>query len=426
MDFVHLIRQRLRSRDLSNLTEPPFLEQRSLTSHTYPTVGLFDIVEKHTVAETGMEFVDTNGRRLANFGINAPDSSASDQMLAVTCDCEIMRGDLVQILYEGALRRREAIEAASPGGRAEGHLKYEFGQTIKELHQEQQKPDGGVDVTFADGRRGRFDLVVGADGQGSRTRRLALGEEASEAALRRLGVHVAYFSVPRAGDEGGLARAYMAPGSRAALTRTGENRDVTQVYMFTTRDGEALRRSYREEPVAAQRARWAALYRDAGWQCGRFADALDTAAEADDFYAHEICQVKLASLCAGRVALIGDAGYCPSPFTGMGTTLGLIGTYVLAGELARHGGDVAAALKSYDAVVRPPIDDYQQLPLGNLGLMFPSTKLGVTILHKTVWIMAKVSGFVSWLLPKSMTAGGSTKGKEWSIPEYPELNLPSS
>ena len=35
----------------------------------------------------------------------------------------------------------------------------------------------------------------------------------------------------------------------------------------------------------------------------------------------------------GRVTLVGDAGYCPSPLSGQGTSLALVGAYVLAGEL---------------------------------------------------------------------------------------------
>ena len=35
----------------------------------------------------------------------------------------------------------------------------------------------------------------------------------------------------------------------------------------------------------------------------------------------------------GRVALVGDAGYCCSPLSGQGTSVALLGAYILAGEL---------------------------------------------------------------------------------------------
>ena len=41
----------------------------------------------------------------------------------------------------------------------------------------------------------------------------------------------------------------------------------------------------------------------------------------------------MAAWTSGRVALVGDAGYCASPLSGMGTSLALVGAYLLAGEL---------------------------------------------------------------------------------------------
>ena len=68
----------------------------------------------------------------------------------------------------------------------------------------------------------------------------------------------------------------------------------------------------------------------AGWEC----DALLAAAqEADDFYFDSFAQVHMPSWSSGRVTLAGDAGYCASPLSGMGTSLALVGAYILAGEL---------------------------------------------------------------------------------------------
>jgi len=41
----------------------------------------------------------------------------------------------------------------------------------------------------------------------------------------------------------------------------------------------------------------------------------------------------------GRVPLVGDAEYYPSPISGMGMSLVIIGAYVLAGEVAAYKGD---------------------------------------------------------------------------------------
>jgi 2-polyprenyl-6-methoxyphenol hydroxylase-like FAD-dependent oxidoreductase len=52
----------------------------------------------------------------------------------------------------------------------------------------------GVTVTFATGAQGRFDVVVGADGVYSNTRKLVFDEEA--AVVKPLGAVLAFFGVP--------------------------------------------------------------------------------------------------------------------------------------------------------------------------------------------------------------------------------------
>ena len=104
----------------------------------------------------------------------------------------------------------------------------------------------------------------------------------------------------------------------------------------------------------------------AGWEC----DALLAAAqEADDFYFDSFAQVHMPSWSSGRVTLVGDAGYCASPLSGMGTSLALVGAYILAGELgpAADGLDarrVEQALTRYGSAMRPYVDKCQDLPSG--------------------------------------------------------------
>ncbi|MGI4442968.1 hypothetical protein ACR2VZ_27360, partial [Klebsiella pneumoniae] len=74
------------------------------------------------------------------------------------------------------------------------------------------------------------------------------------------------------------------------------------------------------------------------------------------------------------MALLGDAGYTPSPITGMGTTLSLTGAYILAGEISRHGADVQAGLQSYAKVVRPYVTEGQKLFPGGPRIVHLETK----------------------------------------------------
>ncbi|KAI2465530.1 FAD/NAD(P)-binding domain-containing protein [Annulohypoxylon bovei var. microspora] len=364
-------------------------------------MGLLDTIKSHCVNEAGIEVLDSNGKQLALFGVNP----SGQKRLTLTSEYEIMRGDTVRVLYEASLKQNAALKEER---RKEGELTYEFDKTITELIQH----DDGVDVTFSDGQKKRYDLVVAADGQGSRTRRLAFGQEVNDAAFKSLGVHAAYYSIPRSEGEGELARAYSAPGRRLVITRTS-GRPVTQVLLFTMGDGEKLNKSYKQ-PIEKQKEAFAESYRGAGWETDRLLSGMTSCA---DFYAHEVGQIRMKQLYKGRVVLLGDAGYCPTPFTGMGTTGCLIGAYVLAGELARHGNDVPRALKAYEEIVRPPINDCQNLPVESLGTFFPSSRLGIWALRKLLWVVSKVEPIT--YKPRTEENQG------WKVPEYPELKLES-
>ena len=80
---------------------------------------------------------------------------------------------------------------------------------------------------------------------------------------------------------------------------------------------------------------------------------LETLDAVDELYFGALAQVRMPSWCHERVALVGDAGYCPSPFTGQGTSLALVGAFVLGRELVLSDGDHAAAFSRYEARMRP-------------------------------------------------------------------------
>jgi 2-polyprenyl-6-methoxyphenol hydroxylase-like FAD-dependent oxidoreductase len=74
----------------------------------------------------------------------------------------------------------------------------------------------------------------------------------------------------------------------------------------------------------------------------------------------------MPSWSSGRVTLVGDAGYCASPLSGMGTSLALVGAYILAGELgpadSLDAERIRAALERYGTKMRPYVDKCQDLP----------------------------------------------------------------
>lgn len=411
-------------------------------------MGLLDAIKAHHTNESGLEVVDSQGKPVAFFGV----SPSGEKRPGLTAEHEIMRHDFVKILHDASLKQDMLLtgkkklddqrqldysqldhsqldqaqnETQDRGGAG---LTYEFGKTIASLDQSRQ--DNLVHVTFSDGQTRPYDLVVGADGQGSRTRKLAFGSATSRAAFKSTGVHGAYFSIPRIATDPRYARAYSAVGRRMVITRTGDN-SATQVLLYTmgssASDVQRLSASYRES-VEAQKDAFAASFQGSGWQMDRF---LDDMRSSNDFFAHEVCQIKMDRWHAGRVVLLGDSAYCPSPFTGMGATGCLAGAYVLAGELARHGGDVPLALEGYGKVLRPAVDEYQDLPVSMLGLFFPSSQVGGFILRSTLKLASKLQqltrrgregdGNVS--ADGEEVAQDKTAETGWVLPEYPELNL---
>ena len=88
---------------------------------------------------------------------------------------------------------------------------------------------------------------------------------------------------------------------------------------------------------------------------------------ADDFYFDAMAQVRMSSWSAGRVTLLGDAGYCPSPLSGQGTSLALVGAYVLAEALDGTDGDRRRGFELYETRMREFVTLNQALATENPG-----------------------------------------------------------
>lgn len=258
-------------------------------------------------------------------------------------DVEIHRGDLTQILYE--LTRSNAT--------------YRFGDSIAQLEQS----ESGVSVTFESGERGGYDLVVGADGVHSRTRALAFGLDES-AFVHHMGNSMAIFTVP---NHLGLHREqllFSTIGRTASVKCANDDRDLKVCVFFATEPGVF---DYRD--VALQKRLVTEAFIDAGWEFPTFLEAMKT---SPDFYADVTCQIKMEKYFTGRVALVGDAAHCPSPLSGQGTSLALVGAYLLATEIA-DGSDFAAAFERYDARMRPFATKNQEVAVKIAKGFAPST-----------------------------------------------------
>lgn len=375
-------------------------------------LGLLEKIKPLCVDENGVEFVDDGDKPFAFFGVG---NAKKKRQFSLSSEYEIMRGDLVKVIWDESLKN---CKDSSEEDHKDGGIKYEFGKTITELVQRSDRNGDSVDVTFSDGQTKNFDLVVGADGQGSQIRRLAFGKETSDASFRPLGVWMAFFSIPRLADgkEGSFARGYTARGGRMLFTRPGKIDSITQVYIFTRNASDiANLKAAPNGNLEQQKLLLAHILKDAGWQSDRLVSGLNA---CEDFWGGEMGQVKMQSLHKGRVVLLGDAGYCPSPFTGMGTTLSFMGAYTLAGELSRQPDKIEDALKIHEERMIIPVKECQEMTsLGTMRVLFPESAFGVWMVRTTLWLLStlRIAQVMSWLMPEG--TGG------WKVPEYKELDL---
>lgn len=369
-------------------------------------MGIETAVREKVVDEQGMKFVDQQGRVKAIFEANKTGKGKQ----SFTSEFEIMRGDLVRILY-GLTRQR---------------CKYVFGTTVEDFEQR----GNGVHVKFSDGKEEDFDLLVGADGQGSRTRRKLLGPDAKDP-FKFLDLYISYFSVPKTEKDENYGTVCLLPRKRVAFTRV-DNPKTMQVYLGVLDPNAELKdldEAMKAGDLKRQKQAYADLFKDAGWEVSRLMDGMLNSPAADDFYNQKVGQVKMDKWFKGRVVLLGDAGYCPSPISGIGTSLGLLGPYVLAGEISKHlkqdddstfsedhGPAIDAALESYESVFRSFVDVSSTLPRGVPGVLYAETEWGV-------WVRNLLLGLFSMLRLNKLAERFSSDdiGGQWKLPEYPGL-----
>lgn len=201
------------------------------------------------------------------------------------------------------------------------NISYEFDEMATSI--EQDESSGKVKVTFANRLQPTsYDLVVGADGIMSRTRRLVFGHgPKNDDYLYRLGQYGAYFSIPRTEDDTRFAQWYNAPNGRLILKRP-DPYNTTQMYMSVTdanlKRFDEIDRLLKEGGREEQQAWLEKEFKGAGWQTER---AIKGMKESKDFYMQQIAQVKMDKWSKGHVVLVGDAAYCPSPISGVVSVL---------------------------------------------------------------------------------------------------------
>nr|WP_228514596.1 FAD-dependent monooxygenase [Frondihabitans sp. VKM Ac-2883] len=313
-------------------------------------MNLEDAIRGATTGELGTEFVRSDGSAIARFPASTSDTSGA------TAELEILRGDLARLLVD-----------ATPDT-----VEYVFGNSITAID---DQPDH-VRVSFDHGDDRAFDLLVIVDGMNSRTRRLVFGTAPT---IRPLGLNTSYLTIPRTSADSDWAKWFNAPGGRTMTLRPDTKGTIRATMSFLSPPGahDALTPDQQKNLLRDK-------FAHAGWEAQRILDSLD---QKEDLYFEHIGQVKAPTWASGRVALLGDAAYCASPISGMGTSLALVGAYVLAGEIAAHV-DHRDAFRGYERIMRPYVNQAQQLPPGAPRIANPRTRIGIVALNAAAKIGA--------------------------------------
>lgn len=312
--------------------------------------GLLDQALSCLIPQRGAAWIDADERRLAEMPVEAFDGRG------LVSREELLRTDLARIIHE----------AAGPA------VTFRFGDTVDAL----DDVDGRVVARFRSGTTKEFDLVVGADGAHSRVRTLRFGPE--ERYRRPLGIAHAWFTLveqPGTPTLDGWFLIHNAPGRRAVEARPGH---PGQQEIGLTFAADALPRE-REARLTLLDRTFAGM----GWRTAEF---LAAARAAPDFALDTCDQIHMPTWHDGQVVLLGDAAWCASPLSGLGTALALRGAAELAAAL-RTAGALAGALDAFEQTMRPRAASAQQLPPGRVAAAAPRTAGGIRL---NAWVMRAV------------------------------------
>lgn len=311
-----------------------------------------------------LSFVDKNNRRRG--GMNYRKVVKWMNGRAFT----LLRSDLAKTIYNNLDKDIEII----------------FGDKISKIEQSENE----VSVTFQSGKTRSFDLVVGADGLHSNVRNMIFGNEAQFE--KYYGYYTASYTIPNPKGDKEFSM-YNVPSKQVALYPTNEN---TSAVLYVFASPEKL--SYNHHDIEAQKQILRNQFENIGWRCADLIAKIDT---APDFYFDVVSQIQMKNWSKNRVVLVGDACDCPSLLSGQGSTLAMVGAYILAGELKNANGNFKMAFEQYQNIFKEFIDDKQLLAQKFAKQFVPKSTFGIWLRNVVVGLM--FLPFVSKLLIKQFT-----------------------
>jgi len=339
------------------------IDVRGAALQVIKQMGIHEAVVAARTDMQGAQLVDKQGKVIERM-------SGDEFGHRVTGDLEIVRGTLCEIL-RGHL----------------GEVELLFGDTIQGINQS----SNNAQVQFTKNGVREFDCVIGADGLHSNVRRIAFGEESRF--LRDLGLYLCVYSVPNYLKLDRMEMQYSELGRIAAIWSSRGDANAKACFGFAAPTLQIGLHDRSEQQQALK-----TVYEGIGWEVPRLMELMPT---ASDWYFDKAAQINMPRWSQGRVVLVGDAAYCASPMSGQGTSLALIGAYVLAGELAATSGDCLRAFAEYENAMRPFVEANQALGLRSSKIMLSGKNKSVSgwLLKQFMRIMP--GPVLEWIINRS-------------------------
>jgi 2-polyprenyl-6-methoxyphenol hydroxylase-like FAD-dependent oxidoreductase len=288
-------------------------------------------------------FIDEKGKRKG--GLNYVQIKKMMKNRALT----LLRSDLSKVIYDHLDKDIEII----------------FGDSISAI----EENENGMSVTFRSGNSRSFNLVVGADGLHSQVRKLTFGNE--DQFEKYYGYYTSSYTIENGIFNDTSFLTYNIPGKQAAIYSIPGGKTAT-FFIFSSPQKIA----YDHHDIEKEKEILKNEFEDAGWKCKELLSKIHT---TPDFYFDVVSQVHMSHWSKGRVALVGDAGYCPSLLSGQGSTLAMVGAYILAGELKEANGNYATAFQQYETIFKPFIDQKQKFAQNFATSLVPKSKFGIWV-----------------------------------------------
>lgn len=302
----------------------------------------------HNIKE--LIFLNAKSKRIGSF--------RRDQIKEVLYEkyASILRGELEDILHQ----------------KIKDNVEVRFGTSIKELEQSENE----VNITYEDGKKESYDLVIGADGIHSNVRKLAFGPE--EKFAHYLGYYVVAFVCPDTINVGNNFSTYTEVDRMVGAYATGKG-DIATFFVFKS--------PHLGRPNEQQQKK---IVKNAFKGCPSIVPQLLKDMEsADELFFDEVTQIKMDSWSKGRVSMVGDANACVTLLAGQGASMAMTESYILAKELKKADGNYAEAFKNYEKVLKPIVESKQKDAEAFTSSFTPKSKLAL-------FIYSIVVRFIHW------------------------------